>query len=271
MKLKLTLASSSPLFKKFIEIFAIAAFPLLALAVFCSCATTQEADKKQAQIAYDLGVNNFQNGRYREALHNFEQAVQFDSEFAPTYNGLGLLYHALGRFDEAITYYKRAIELDPKNSDFKNNLASVYIDQKQYDKAIPLLNEALSDLFYKTPFSAEGNLGWALYKKGETEEGIKRIRKSVILNPNFCLGYKNLGIIYEEIKDDELAEKYYTKYVKKCPKVADAHYRFGLVMARRNKLEEAKVAFQECKLYAAESSDLADECEKLEKTVGVPK
>ncbi|GAB4298808.1 MAG: hypothetical protein Kow0090_14310 [Myxococcota bacterium] len=237
------------------------------ISIAVACAHSSEQNRKQAEIAYDLGANNFQNRRFRDAIYNFEQAINHDETFAPAHNGLGLLYHALKRYDEAIKYYERALELDPKYSEAKNNLASVYIDMGEYDKALPFLKEVLSDLFYKTPFLAEGNLGWALYKKGNTMEGINHIKKAVILNPAFCMGYKNLGIIFEEQNELEQAEKYFKKYAQKCPTVADAHYLLGRIYLKSGKPEDAKISFAECKLHASEVSDLAEECEKLSATI----
>jgi len=227
-----------------------------------------EANTKQAQTAYDIGVTNFQNNRMREAIYHFEQALQFDPNYALAHNSLGLLYHSLKRYDDALRHYKKAIDIDPKMSEAKNNLASVYIDQGLYDKAIPLLQEALADLFYKTPFMAESNLGWALYKKGDIQEGISRTRKAVLFNPSFCMGFRNLGIMYEETNELTLAEKHFTSYAKKCPKTPDAHYRLGLVQAKLDKVDEARESFAECKLNASEASELSDECAKLEAALG---
>ena len=67
------------------------------------------------------------------------------------------------------------------------------------------------------------------------------------------------------------AEKYFKKYAKKCSKVADAHYRLGSIYLKMNKSEDAKMAFTECVLYAPESTDIAEECEKLSKTLDAAK
>ena len=40
-----------------------------------------------------------------------------------------------------------------------------------YDEAIKLYEQALNDMLYATPYIAQGNLGWALYKKGDDGEG----------------------------------------------------------------------------------------------------
>ncbi len=59
----------------------------------------------------------------------------------------------------------------PTFSEARTNLANVYLDQGQYDEAIKLYEQVLNDMLYPTPFIAQGNLGWAYYKKGDTVTG----------------------------------------------------------------------------------------------------
>ena len=41
-------------------------------------------------------------------------------------------------------------------------------------------------MLYPTPFIAHGNLGWALYKKGETKKAVDHIKAAVTTNPKRC-------------------------------------------------------------------------------------
>ena len=48
--------------------------------------------------------------------------------------------------------------------------------KRGYDEAIDAFEVALGDILYKTPSLAEGNMGWAYYRMGKTDEGINNMQ-----------------------------------------------------------------------------------------------
>ncbi|HXN40990.1 MAG TPA: social motility TPR repeat lipoprotein Tgl, partial [Myxococcaceae bacterium] len=168
------------------------------LGLGCSHVPT-EREQRGAEIHYDLGVNAQQAGEMRSALAEFETALTLDPGFAEAHNAIALLLsNAFGRPEEAIAHLNKALEIRPTFSEAKVNLGVVLSQQGRYDAAIKLFEEALNDMRYPTPYFAEGNLGWALYKKGDTKMALDHIRAAVTIEPKFCQGYRNLGIIESE-------------------------------------------------------------------------
>src|SRR5713226_936520 len=103
------------------------------------------------------------------ALHEFQIALEMDPNLAEAHYAIGTLLHlSFGRREQAIEHFDKALAIRPNYSEAKANLANVYLDLGQYDRAIALYREALNDMLYPTPYIAQGNLGWALYKKGDT-------------------------------------------------------------------------------------------------------
>jgi tetratricopeptide (TPR) repeat protein len=236
---------------------------ILSIAVILSCAHASTEDKKRAQISYDLGAESYVRNRTPEALDHFQKASQFDPEMPQPYNGLGLINHLkMKSYDEAIKNYKKALELEPKFSDAKNNLGAVYLDLDQCDKAIPLFQEALSDIFYKEPYLAEGNLGWCFYKTGKVEDGLSHLKNSIYINPKYCIGYRSIGIIFSELKNSDESIKYFQKYSENCPNLPDAFYRLGVEYDKSGKREEAKKNYSECSKLDP-NGPTGEECRKL--------
>ena len=58
-----------------------------------------------------------------------------------------------------------------------------YLVRGKYELAIAQLKLALQDVLYATPSHAEGNLGYAYYRKGERALGIKHIKNATLVNP----------------------------------------------------------------------------------------
>jgi Flp pilus assembly protein TadD len=105
-------------------------------------------------------------------------------------------------------------------------------------------------------------MGWAYYKKGDTEKAVENIRAAVTLNPNFCLGFKNLGIIHEQTGNTEEACKQFGTYREKCPDEADALMREGVCLARQGQVDAAKERLDTCQSKATQQA-LKDECRRL--------
>jgi type IV pilus assembly protein PilF len=241
---------------------------VLALAIASCKHVPTEAELRKAQIHYDLGVQT-QMIQPQEAFKSYQRALEIDPNFTEAHNAIGLVLHlAFQRPEEAIVHYKKAIELRPTFSEAKTNLANVYLDQKRYDEAIALYDEALNDMLYPTPFIAHGNSGWALYEKGDKIKAIERIKTAITLNPKFCLGYRNLGTIYEREGSLTDACKQFARFREHCPDQAEAHYREGICLSKLGQTVEAKARFASCASQEGVNAALKDDCLKLGEQLG---
>jgi type IV pilus assembly protein PilF len=222
-----------------------------------------EKERQNSEIRYNLGLQAQQSGNIQEALSEFQRAVETDPDNADAQNALGILLHlSFRRHAEAIEHYNKALEVRPTFSEARTNLANVYLDQGQYDQAIKLYEQVLNDMLYPTPYIAQGNMGWAYYKKGDTEKALENIKASVTLNPNFCLGFKNLGLIHEQTGNTEEACKQFGHYREQCPDVADAYMREGVCLAKLGQADTARERLETCETKAAQQA-LKEECRRL--------
>lgn len=169
----------------------------------CAHAPTPK-ERETAKIHYDIAVAEMKKGDMRAALRDLLTAVESDPELPQAHNALGLVYHALGRMDESLAHYQKAVALKPDFSDAHNNLGTLLVALGRYDEAVGAFKKALEDILYPTPYLAEGNMGWAFYKKGDTPTGIKHLRNATATNPKFCRGYEWLSRIGLHTEDTEL-------------------------------------------------------------------
>ena len=219
-----------------------------------------EKDHEAAGLHFEMGVD-VQVKDPPSAMREFDKAIEMDPEMSEAWHAKGVLLHVVfGRIDEARAAYLKALELNPRFSEAKCNLGNLYIDEKRYEDAIKMYEEALNDMLYPTPFIAQGNLGWALFKKGDVPQALDHIKASVTLNPKFCLGYKNLGNIYDEQGNLPEACHNYAKYRESCTDLADAHMREAVCLTKIGQLEPAKKAFDVC---IAKDDPLKDDCKRL--------
>lgn len=217
---------------------------------------------RQAEIEYDLGINNLRNGMVAEALKNFLDAVEVHPDFAEAQHALGLAYHILGEYERAQAHYQRALELKPGYSEVLNNMGRLYISQDKFRLAIPLLRKALDDVFLKERYLAEGNLGWALFHAGEEEAGMKRVRNALAQNQDFCVGYEYMGMMYQTRKQTNDAIREFEELVKRCPKYASGHRNLGKALLMAGKIEKGCKELDLCRA-GSRMTDVGAECDRL--------
>jgi type IV pilus biogenesis/stability protein PilW len=243
-----------------------AAFTLLVAAASSACSgVTAEQRRRSAEIHYDLGTNLLQNGDVQGALKEYLDAAKEDDELPQAHNALGLLYaYSLARPHDAEREFKRAIELDKDFAEARNNLGAFYMARARYAEAIPQFEVALSNALYRDRVIAESNLGWALYKIGQPEKGVRRIEAALLVAPKYCLGWRQLGTIHAERGELAAAGEAFTKYAAACPDTADAHLQAGKILARQTRAADARLEFQRCAGSRDErEAGIARECQRL--------
>jgi len=247
------------------------------IAVFCvllmvSCSGMSAEQRAQAaEIHQQLGDNLLSQGDPQGAMKEYLKSVEFD-ETPEAHLGLGVINAwSLGRADEGEKEFKRALEMRPDYAEAMNNLGALYIQRGRFREAIAPLEKAAKDPLYKSRVLAQSNLGWALYKSGQTEQGISEIKGALAVAPKYCLGWRQLGTIYSEQGKIEGASTAYSRYAEACPDVGDAHLLFGKMLARQQKAKEARAEFEQCAVAKQErDKPVASECARFLKELGSP-
>ncbi len=253
---------------------------LAAVIVGLACATTvSEKDRAAARLRYGIGVSAFQQGDQRTALQELLAAVATFPDYAEAHNALGLVYHAMGRRVEALRHYDRAVELLPGFSEAHNNRGVLLLDLGRYDDAVIAFERALADILYPTPFFAEAHLGWAYYKKGAVERGLKHLRNAVATSPTFCRGYAWLAEISLATGQADQALAYCKRFIKHCleneaiaPGVPPAFRRqmsllLGQAHLALGQKPEARAALEGCAGDEGGDTEVAAKCAQLRSTL----
>jgi type IV pilus assembly protein PilF len=239
--------------------------------LLCACKhAPDEKARRGAEIQNDLAVGSLNQGDYKSAYAEFQQAVQLDDTLADAHNGLGLLLHLnYQKLPESEAQYKRALELQPTFPEAHVNLGNLYLDEGRYDEAIVQYEIALNDMLYRTPHFAQSNLGWALYKKGQTEKAIESVRAAITVAPNFCQGWRTLGLIYDGTGKTEKACDAFGEFAQSCPTVAEAHHLLGVCRAKLGRTDLARASFSAC-VERTSAGSLHDDCASFLARLGGP-
>lgn len=105
----------------------------------CGCSVASHGQNAQ-------GVADYQQGRYQEALRNFESAVANDPLNADGYYNLAATYHRMGRVSgnenelkQAETLYNQCLDKDENHRDCYRGLAVLLAEEGRSDEAFRLL------------------------------------------------------------------------------------------------------------------------------------
>ncbi|WP_017718366.1 tetratricopeptide repeat protein [Kamptonema formosum] len=123
---------------------------------------------------YNRGVSRFEQGEYKAAIPDFNQAIQLNPQWADAFYNRGLAYAQLGQYQKAIEDYSAALQIHP-------NSAPVYC-----------------------------NRGYAYYKLGQHEPAIADYDLALSSNPNLAEAAKNREIVqgvWDELKRKEEERK----------------------------------------------------------------
>ncbi len=119
---------------------------------------------------YIRGITYFNLGQYRQAIQDFNRAIELDPQYEVAYLNRGVAYEKLGDYQQAVQDYAASIRLRPRYLAYYNKGAA-HINLGQYRQAIDELNIAIhlkSDNAY-----AYQSRGLAYFLQGDRVSGCR--------------------------------------------------------------------------------------------------
>jgi serine/threonine protein kinase/tetratricopeptide (TPR) repeat protein len=178
-----------------------------------------------------LGLIADGSGQYREAITEYQQALELEPGSETAFLGLALAYEHQGAITEAEQTYQRAIESHPNSPYTYNSLGTFYLRREQYAKAVQMFQKVIA--LAPEGHAAYVNLGATYVNMDRNADAIEPLKKSIAIRPTVA-AYVNLGAAYFGLNRfaDEAAA--YEEAIKLDPKeyvtwgnLAEARYYTG--------------------------------------------
>ena len=193
-----------------------------------ACQQVLEDDAESADVRTVLGQLYLASGKYENALHEFEQALEDNGHLPESYVGLARTQAALGRTEEAEANLRRAIETDVSYWASFNAMGNFLFEQARFDEAAEFyqmyVNRVDDDAL------ALNNLGAAYYLAGDFRQAAEAWDDSLAIKPTRS-AYSNTGTMYFYLGDFERAIERYVNAANLAPNdhrvwgnLADAYY-----------------------------------------------
>lgn len=232
----------------------------LLFALACSSGVSTENQRK-SDYHFKLGKGYFFDQNIPMALRELDTSLALNPTNERTHFLLAFIAMGRKNYTEAVLHYKKALEAKPDYFDARENLGAAYLAMRRWDEAIAALTPLLTERLYATPYILNNNLGLAYMGKGDLTTAIEEFKKSVFLNPRFCLGLNNLGRAYVESADERQAVKTFQKAIERCSEYgyADPFFHLGRIYERAGRRAEAQELFQKCAELGGEAA-IGDRC-----------
>jgi tetratricopeptide (TPR) repeat protein len=150
----------------------------------------EQLNSQLPEVLLSSGQVRTLQGRYSEAVADFQRVLALDNRNDAAYRGLAKAYAATGLPDKAESAWQEAIALRPNSADAYKSLATFEVNKGDYAKAIANFRRARS----LAPENANivGGLGVALLEAGSLDESRRAFQDSIRLSPTYA-SYNNLG------------------------------------------------------------------------------
>ena len=145
-----------------------------------------------------MGVRLFQQGRYPEALQQFQTALSTDPSNPDAYYNLASTYHKVAiaqndkqLIDQSEALYNQCLDLSPNHVDCHRGLAVLLAESNRPDSSIRLLQNWAS----QNPSLADPRieLGRLYQELGQTGSAERYLDEALAINPNDARAWKAKG------------------------------------------------------------------------------
>jgi tetratricopeptide (TPR) repeat protein len=194
------------------------------------------------QKFFESGQRYVEQGKFKEAVVEFTNAIKVDPSYAEAHLQLADAYLQLHDGDRAFRELSRTVELQPENYRAQLELTNLLIVNRQFEPARQKLDALLSKrpddpavhTTQSSLFAAQGNLPGA----------IAEMQKTVALSPDRWEAYLSLALLESSNNQSEAAEANFKKVIDLNPKAMQARLLLGNHYQARGRFPEAEQQFQ---------------------------
>ncbi|OHX66029.1 tetratricopeptide repeat protein [Flammeovirga pacifica] len=143
--------------------------------------------------------------KFQKAYDDLQKAIKIDSTDTGVLNNLGAISDELGRPEEAFIYFNKIIKLEPDFMPGYLNLGFKYQLIGEHEMAIEMFDKVIeSDQYLGLSFN---NRSYSKLKLGDIKGAFDDVSVSLYVDDSNSYAYRNLALIYIEMKDFDSACK----------------------------------------------------------------
>jgi protein O-mannosyl-transferase len=190
----------------------------------------------------NLGVALNAEGKPREAVHWYEEAIRIRGVYPEAHNNLGVALVALGDVPGAVAHYREALRLWPNYPAAHNNLGTALVSTGDGGEAVQHYRQALR---LRSDYAeAHNNLAVVLGSTGDVDEAIREHREALRIRPNYAEAHADLGVTLTAARRFGEAIEEYQHSLRMNPQDAKTHNGLGRALASTGRMQDAIGEFE---------------------------
>lgn len=200
-----------------------------------------EADKKNAQAHYVLGLGHYMRRQYKVAAQAFKVAAVNAPQNPMIFSNLGESLRRSKQTEESLKAFNKSLQLLPNFNMALMGMANCFSDLKQNDKAM----KAFQRLIAGNPDFAPAYhyLGAHLARNEQHKQALPMLRKAVALRENYFDAQMTLAGTLENLDKVDEALEVFEAILEHQPKNIPAMMNLGNIKKTQGKMDEANTFF----------------------------
>ena len=177
------------------------------------------ATPESASVHFNLGFSLRERDELREALTEYQQAINIDRYFPNGYASLGDVYLRMNSYPEALAAYREALAQNPKDTAILLNMGASYQGAGSVGDAEAAYQQVLQ--IDPSSSAAHVDLG-VLYLAAKREnDAMRQFATAIDLKSKDIVPYYDLGTLFQQAGRGDLALVLYKKVLELKPDDAD--------------------------------------------------
>lgn len=205
------------------------------------------------EIANNLGIALYHQGKFDEALSCYQKAVQLKPDYYEAINNLGNLFYERRRLDDAIPWLTQSLHMKQENAQAQRYLGNAFQAQGKWQQAIPHYEQALR--LEPDDVDTLISLGNLLRDAGRVDEACILYQRIVDLKPDSVNARLNLGTLFHDVGKLDEALEHYQNVLRLQPDSFDAVLNHGSLLMGFDRPEEAKASYDQALRLRINSPD----------------
>ena len=202
----------------------------------------------QAEQNVKMGIDMLKEGKYDQALQNFQEAEKADPKDPNAYFYEGIVYRQLGKYDEAIDAFSIAASL---TTDDLEALAETYLRRGivwfykgEYGIAWDDFDEAAFNCADNDP-RPDLWKGLARAKQNRWLQAVNSFAESLAHNDHFAPAYVNRGLAYLALNEPKKALEDFEQAIRQEPRNAASYAKRAMALERLGRSSEAADSYRQ--------------------------